>query len=103
MKRLLLALCVLFALVGPARARGEPADPVPVNVNTATEADLIRLPFIGPAKAAAILARRQKVGSFKRLEDMLHVRGIGKKTLARLRPYITVELPKPPDRAPDAQ
>ncbi len=103
MKRLFLAICVLVALMGRARAENVPAETAPVNVNTATEAELIRLPFIGPTKAAAILARRQKVGSFKRLEDMLHVRGIGKKTLARLRPYVTVDPAKPPERAPDAQ
>jgi len=102
----LLVILLAFAAMGSARAQGETAADAPtaaVNVNTATEAELIRLPFIGPTKAAAILARRTKVGSFKRVEDMLHVRGIGKKTLAKLRPYITVDPPKPPDRAADAQ
>jgi comEA protein len=106
MKRLLFAILIVvvsLAQAGRARAQGEPTEAAAVNVNTATEAELIQLPCIGPTKAAAILARRQKVGSFKRVEDMLHVRGIGKKTLARLRPYITVELAKPPERAPDAQ
>src|SRR5215470_3556115 len=106
MKRLLLAIALVLGVIGPARAQGEPAaDTPPVNVNTATEADLIRLPFIGPTKASAILARRAKVGAFKRVEDMLHVRGIGKKTLAKLRPYITVDPPPATtaERAPDAR
>ena len=110
MKRLLLTLGVLACLAGPARAEGDatpspvpaPADPAPaagpaapalVNINTASEEELIRLPGIGPAKAAAILLQRKKVGHFKRIEDVLRVRGIGRKLLARLRPLITLAPP----------
>jgi competence protein ComEA len=94
MKRLFLTLVVLICLAGRASAAPEPAaPPAPLNVNTATEEELIQLPGIGPAKATAILAQRKKVGGFKRLEDVLRARGIGRKLLARLRPFITVAPP----------
>jgi competence protein ComEA len=94
MKRLLLTLMVLVCLAGRASAEPAPAAaPTPLNVNTATEEELIRLPGIGPAKATAILAQRKKVGGFKRIEDVLRVHGIGRKLLARLRPFITLAPP----------
>ena len=94
MKRLFLTLMVLVCLVGRASAEPSPADaPALLNVNTATEEELVRLPGIGPAKATAILAQRKKVGGFKRIEDVLRVHGIGRKLLARLRPFITLAPP----------
>ena len=94
MKRLFLTLMVLVCLVGRVSAEPAPADaPVLLNVNTATEEELVRLPGIGPAKATAILAQRKKVGGFKRIEDVLRVHGIGRKLLARLRPFITLAPP----------
>ena len=94
MKRLFLTLMMLVCLAGHASAEPAPAAaPTLVNVNTATEEELIRLPGIGPAKATAILAQRKKVGGFKRIEDVLRVHGIGRKLLARLRPFITLAPP----------
>ena len=62
-----------------------------VNINTATEAELIRLPGIGPSKAQAILKLRARMGSFSRVENLLRVRGIGRKTLQKLRPMLTLK------------
>jgi competence protein ComEA len=64
-----------------------------VILNLATEADLQRLPGIGPTKARAILALRERLGKFRRVEELLKVRGIGRRTLARLRPHIAVDPP----------
>lgn len=64
-----------------------------VVLNAATEEDLRRLPGIGPSKAKAILALRAKLGRFKRPEDLLRVKGIGRKRLARLRSLLIVEPP----------
>ena len=63
-----------------------------VNVNTATDDELMRLPGIGPAKAAAILALRARLQGqrFARVEDLLRVRGIGRATLRRLRPLMAL-------------
>ncbi len=61
-----------------------------VNINTATEAQLDTLPGIGPAKAKSIVAYREANGAFASIEDLIRVNGIGEKTMADLRPLITV-------------
>ena len=61
-----------------------------VNVNTATQAELIALPGIGEATANRIIALR-RVRRLQRIEDLLQVRGIGQAKLERLRPYVRVE------------
>src|SRR5215470_4780203 len=99
--RALLAAIAVTALLGvrPARADEPPAAPVAaaevapgegkVNINTATVDQLIRLPGIGPTKAGAIAAYRSK-HHFARIDDLDHVKGFGRKTMARLRPYLSV-------------
>ena len=62
----------------------------PVNINTATEAELDTLPGIGPAIAKRIIAFR-KQQAFSKPEDIMLVKGIGKKKFAKLRERITVE------------
>ena len=61
-----------------------------VNINTATEAELDTLPGIGPAIAKRIIAFR-KQQAFTKPEDIMLVKGIGKKKFAKLRERITVE------------
>jgi competence protein ComEA len=61
---------------------------IPVNSASATE--LERLPGIGPALAQRIIAYRNTHGSFRALQDLGHVKGIGPKTLARLRPLVSL-------------
>lgn len=64
------------------------ASPKVVHLNTATEADLVQLPGIGPALAKRILEHRRQVGGFKRIEQLLEVKGIGPKKLEQIRPYV---------------
>lgn len=61
----------------------------PVNLNTATQAQLETLPGIGPVKAQAILAWRAANGAFRNANQLIEVNGIGQKTLEGLLPYIT--------------
>ena len=64
------------------------APTAPVNVNTASADDLIRLPGIGPARAKAIIELRGKLGGFKKLEDLMRVKGIGRATFRKLEPMM---------------
>ena len=65
----------------------------PVTLNTATFEDLRRLPGVGPKKAEAILALRAKLGKFRRAEDLLRVKGIGRGTFKKLKPLVRVDEP----------
>lgn len=62
-----------------------------VNLNTATAQQLMTLPGIGPVTAQAILEARQQLGAFHYVEELLHVRGIGNKTLQKIYDLIYVE------------
>ncbi|MEJ7729320.1 MAG: helix-hairpin-helix domain-containing protein [Polyangiaceae bacterium] len=64
-----------------------------VILNAATEEELRRLPGVGPSKARAIVALRTKLGKLKRPEDLLRVKGIGRRTLARMRSLLVVDAP----------
>jgi competence protein ComEA len=64
-----------------------------VNINTASEDELTRLPGVGPSKATAIVAFRTRHGKFARIDDLGRVKGFGRKSLLRLKPNLTVEGP----------
>lgn len=97
------ALCTVLGLAGTAdaqRASKRPAatagaDAVApaaegvVNINTASAEQLMLLPGIGPSKAEAIVEARRRQ-PFAAVDQIVRVRGIGRATLRRLRPYLTV-------------
>lgn len=62
----------------------------PVNINTASTADLQRLPGIGAATAARIVEYREKNGPFSKPEQLMNVRGIGEKSFLKLKPLVVV-------------
>ena len=62
----------------------------PVNLNSASVAQLEALPGIGRATAERIVEYRQKNGGFKKAEDLMNVRGIGEKNFLKLKPLVTV-------------
>jgi len=74
----------------------------PVNINTATAEELQHVPGIGPATAAKILQMRKSYGAFKSVDDLLAIRGIGKKRLEKMRRYLTVGKITAPKAAPSA-
>jgi competence ComEA-like helix-hairpin-helix protein len=61
-----------------------------VNVNTATKSQLLKVPGIGEVTATRILAYRKDVGEFRKIDDLGNVKGISKKKLEKLRPFLTV-------------
>ena len=61
-----------------------------VNLNTATASELEALPGIGPKTAVRILEYRQKSGNFKKIEELMNVKGIGEKSFLKLKNLITV-------------
>lgn len=63
-----------------------------VNLNEATVAQLDLLPGVGAKAAQRIVAWRQK-RAFKRIEELVRVKGFGKKQFLRLKPHLTVEGP----------
>jgi competence protein ComEA len=62
-----------------------------LDVNTATAAELERLPEIGPALARRIVEHREAHGGFRSPEELSRVRGIGPKTIEALEDYIVAK------------
>ncbi len=80
----------LLVATGTAEAKGPKAKLVGVvNLNTATPAQLDLLPGVGQKAAEKIVAYRQKE-PFHRIEDLVKVKGIGKKSFEKMRPYLAV-------------
>ena len=96
------ALSFLLALaicVAPALAKKKTPDHR-IDLNVANEKELEELPGVGPTTAKAIIQFREKSGRFKRVEDLLVIRGISEAKLAKMRPYLTVEPPPAKSTSP---
>ncbi len=74
----------------PSARASKPAATGTVNINTASAAQLDALPGIGAKTAALIVEYRQKNGPFKKVEELMNVRGVGEKNFLKLKPQITV-------------
>ncbi|MBW2508480.1 MAG: ComEA family DNA-binding protein [Deltaproteobacteria bacterium] len=100
-RHLLAVILAALAVAVPLVAAGDGGVPPPeqgppteardtrININEAGVADLVRLPGIGPSRAQAIIAEREK-RRFRRVEDIMRVPGIGRKTFGRIRASIRV-------------
>ena len=91
------ALFVLMAAASPmadqtAAQPPQAAQPAAslLNLNTATQAELEKLPGVGPAMAKTIIEYRQKNGGFKKVEELMNVKGIGEKSFLKLKTLVTV-------------
>ena len=82
-----MAVWVLLSLVPPALGEESPK----IDLNTATLSQLDSLPGIGPVIAERILELREKSGPYKRIEDLMNIRGIGEKKFLKLKDLITIK------------
>jgi competence protein ComEA len=87
------ALALALA-AGPAAARGRGHRDVEgaVNLNTATAEQLQLLPGVGPAKVRSIIAYRRQ-HPFRTVEELVRIKGIGRKMVRKLRLHLTVTGP----------
>lgn len=109
MRKRALALALVFALLpaGPVRGAEPPcscpatagekegtdgaaSQATPLDLNVADERALLALPGIGAARARAIIEFREKHGGFRSVSQLLHIKGIGRTLLRRLRALVTV-------------
>ena len=87
-----LCLAAARSAAPAAKSAVEEADskPEPINVNTADVDTLTELPGVGHAIAQRIVEYRKEHGPFKSVDELLNVRGIGDRSLARMRDRVTV-------------
>ncbi len=86
-----LILLFVFSVSGPLQGGENPAPQTKkININTASHAELQKLPQVGEKIAQRIIDFRTKNGNFKRIEEIMKVKGIGEKTFLRLKPLITI-------------
>jgi len=81
-------LATLLLLSAAPGAEKKPLPVGPINVNTATIAELKTLPGLGDVMAKDIVSYRQKNGPFRRVEELLIIKGISKKRLEGWKPYL---------------
>jgi competence protein ComEA len=93
------ALVFALALFAAGAQASEPFDlALIVDVNRATAGELAELPGLGPRRAAAIVELRKR-RPFRRVTQLLEVKGIGKKTFQRLKPWVRVSAEGSPTQA----
>lgn len=100
MQRMMWVIAMVAALgVGSAMAEQAPPSVPPsgqaeaedaVDVNSATAAQLESLPGVGPRTAERIVDYRRDQGGFKKVEELMNVRGIGERSFLKLRPLVTI-------------
>jgi len=92
---MLLVLCAALPAMAEPAAVEKPAPKAlmqgTVNINTADASQLALLPGIGPKTAESIVSYRTSNGAFNSVDDLVRVKGIGAKTLEKLRPYLSLK------------
>lgn len=91
---MMMVVVCLMVVVPAAGAQAPAASAVAkaaaLDLNTASVAELESLPGIGRRTAERIVEHRQKSGGFKKIEELMNVKGIGEKSFLRLKPLIAV-------------
>ena len=101
----LLACLLILSCAAAVLAKKKPPTH-PINLNSASSAELQQVPGIGPSTADKILEMRKSYGAFKSVDDLLAIKGIGPKRLEKMRKYLTVgrspQTKRPPTSAQPA-
>ena len=92
-RRIFLALLAITVAVNPSTLAKKKPPSHPINLNTAGATELQQVPGIGPSTAQKILDTRKSYGSFKSVDDLLSIKGIGPRKLEKMRKYLTVGKP----------
>ena len=90
---LALLLLATFSAIGTAQAETQEngaSTSSPIDINRASEEVLTTIPGIGETTADRIVTWREEHGPFRRVEDLMKVRGIGEKSFQKIRPYVKV-------------
>ncbi|MBW1976058.1 MAG: helix-hairpin-helix domain-containing protein [Deltaproteobacteria bacterium] len=101
----MIALLTIFVMTCPTLAQNkavqkqekaqtqqvQQSEQAKLNINTATQADLEKLPGIGPVLAERIIKYREEHGPFKTIDEIQNVKGIGKKKFETIKDLIAVE------------
>ncbi|HET7452414.1 MAG TPA: helix-hairpin-helix domain-containing protein [Thermoanaerobaculia bacterium] len=83
----------MTAARGAAPAKGTHAGPAPtgvININAATAEQIALLPRVGIKLAERVVEYRKTNGQFKKVEDLMEVKGVGEKLFVVLKPHLTV-------------
>ena len=91
-RRALRVLSIVLMLFAASEVRTDTKNPPahPIDLNTATAEQLQQVPGIGPSTARAIVNFRQKSGPFRKIEDLLAIKGVSKARLEKMRPYLKI-------------
>jgi competence protein ComEA len=86
-----IVICLIAAAPHLVHAQAPPsaASTPTVNLNTATLDQLTALPGIGPKTAELILQYRTKNGGFKKIEELMNIKGIGEKSFLKIKPLVS--------------
>ena len=87
-----LAFAIFLLISIESQGRGEPKLEGVLNINTASPAEFALLPGIGPSRIRNILAYRQS-HPFRTVEELARIKGIGRKSVRRLRIHLAVDGP----------
>jgi competence protein ComEA len=84
-----LAVALACAVSWPLEAQRATTPPAAstdvINLNTASVVDIAALPGVGPKTADLIVQYREKNGPFKKIEEIMNVRGVGEKSFLRIK------------------
>ena len=69
-------------------SKTEGLEPTSISLNKGSKQELMRLPGVGEVMSDRILAYRSKRGSFRQLEKLMNVEGIGEKKFEKMKPYL---------------